>query len=216
MEGTTVTTLHGDIEECPIGIAQLKSQDFMIRMGIQSYNRRVPSQSESATRPVAFQNHVDSLLLRGRMVARAIADDDVSCQIISKNDGWLVAQNTGAAEKGEVSSKRRNLENVGNSPDGGHDLRLKENTVPNNGAAALVSSQLENNVIYGKFDLSLLEGFGESVTPSQVAKSKQILGLKHSPLLGPNIPGVEPSAMSPNGVDPGILSCFPFCFWSYG
>ncbi|OMO51936.1 hypothetical protein COLO4_37464 [Corchorus olitorius] len=125
----------------------------------------LPSSPESVTsRSRIFRNHVDNLLLREREAARPIANEDVSCEIISKIGGKLITHNEENMEEVKVRSKRRATENMGlSSETNGRNLRIMEEMVAKDRVGSFAQEHGESP---GMQMNDLIESVASALSPS--------------------------------------------------
>ncbi|OMO88207.1 hypothetical protein COLO4_20371 [Corchorus olitorius] len=161
--------------------------------------------SESAAPPSRFKDHVDSLLLRSRQVARALEADERSCEIISglnrvgeKGEPILVGVVEGAENRGKGKAKVTVTESE--SGDSGEEEKRHD---------CIFCAGMPD--LHGDKEAGKGEEIGES--PALLAaKVKKVVGDLFEAGPGPFIPGVGTAKGAINGTvgladGLGQLSC---------
>ncbi|OMP08440.1 hypothetical protein COLO4_06478 [Corchorus olitorius] len=206
--------IHTDLDY-PLGVSQLKNQGFMdrkfegklqVESPVNKSGRFVRQESSFRMAGVCssymgdgsevprFRSHVDSLLLRGRRAARAIAAEDVSCEIVK-----VVTRNADQAEENEVTSRRNIREGgdpVSQSVNRGSELR---------GKTQQLGTRASPNPGKGKDLRMMREESSESLSSSNFFGNFHEGGPSfRQSNLGPMIPGVGPVIRSPKQVGPSV------------
>ncbi|OMP03956.1 SfiI-subtelomeric related protein family member [Corchorus olitorius] len=169
----------------------LKAESFNARTG------RSPGSEGSPLRGggVAFRNHVDSMVLRGKPVARALTYDEQSCEIISRFEGRVAGKTPLFQGGGSSDNKRRDGRLAG-----GYGVLGNAR----NGEAAEGSQMRQYVEGGGKNRGSGVPNIEESTSETPLAAETNLLGRKvtysvtnskieagtSGPVLRQNIPGV--------------------------